>query len=121
MSERVRAGGLQAARSLYDFINDEALPGSGVAPEQFWSGLDRIVHDLAPVNRALLKKRNELQAAIDSWHRARRNQPQDLEAYKSFLREIGYLLPEGPDFSVSTSNVDAEIATLAGPQLVVPG
>jgi malate synthase len=110
-----------AARSLYDFIKDEALPGTGrLARSSSGRGLDRIVHDLAPVNGALLQKRDELQARIDAWHGERRDRPQELEAYKSFLREIGYLLPEGEDFSVSTSNVDAEIAATAGPQLVVP-
>ncbi len=120
MSERVETGNLLAARSLRDFVNDEALPGTGVSPEQFWSGLDGIVRDLAPINRELLQKRDRMQAAIDAWHRERRGRHFDLEAYKAFLRDIGYLLPEGPDFAVSTENVDPEIARIAGPQLVVP-
>ena len=105
---------------LHDFIEDEALPGTGVAPARFWPALDAIVHDLAPRNRVLLARRNELQARIDAWHRARRGQLLDPQAYQDFLREIGYLLPEGPDFAATTENVDAEISTIAGPQLVVP-
>jgi malate synthase len=94
MTERVRAGGLQAARSLYDFINDEALPGTGVSPEQFWSGLDRIVHDLAPVNRALLAKRDELQARIDVGTASAATRPQDLEAYKGFCARSAISCPK---------------------------
>ena len=120
MTERVRAGGLQVAPVLYDFINDEALPGTGVSPDQFWAGLDAIVHDLAPINRDLLAKRDRMQAEIDRWHRENRGKGFGFDAYRKFLRGIGYLLPEGPDFSVGTSNVDPEIASIAGPQLVVP-
>ena len=120
MTERVAVGGLKVARVLHDFVNDEALPGTGVAPEKFWSGLDSILEDLAPKNRALLAKRDRLQAEIDAWHRERRGKHFELSEYKAFLQKIGYLLPEGPDFSVSTANVDPEIAEIAGPQLVVP-
>ena len=119
-AERVQADGLHVARGLRDFVDDEALPGTGISPEAFWSGLDRIVHELAPRNRTLLEKRDRLQAEIDAWHRERRGQAFDLAAYKGFLRDIGYLLPEGPDFSVTTAHVDPEIAEIAGPQLVVP-
>ncbi|WP_286240273.1 malate synthase G [Neptuniibacter halophilus] len=120
MSQRVQSGGLQVAQALYDFVNNEALPGTGVTSEQFWAGFDAIVHDLAPKNRALLAKRDAIQEQIDSWHRERQGQAFDLNAYKEFLSEIGYLLPEGEDFTASTSNVDPEMATMAGPQLVVP-
>jgi len=120
MTERIQAGGLRIATPLYDFIDDEALPGTGVAAERFWSALGAIVRELAPRNRELLTLRDELQAKIDAWHLERRGQPLDLEAYKSFLGEIGYLLPEGDDFKAGTTNVDAEIARIAGPQLVVP-
>jgi malate synthase len=120
MTERVLVGGLSVAKVLYDFVNREALPGTGVAETAFWTRLDRIVHDLSPKNRALLKVRDEMQAKIDAWHQARKGQPFDLAAYKVMLAEIGYLLPEGPDFAVDTANVDAEIAHIAGPQLVVP-
>ena len=119
MSERVETHGLQVDRGLYDFVNDEALPGTGVDADAFWSGFAALVHDLGPKNRALLARRDELQAKIDQWHRDN-GAPTDLAAYEAFLREIGYLLPEGGDFRVSTSNVDPEIADVAGPQLVVP-
>ncbi|MBY3752384.1 malate synthase G [Azospirillum formosense] len=120
MTERIQVGGLQVATELHRFIENEALPGTGVTPEQFWSGLDAILHDLAPRNRALLAKRDALQAQIDEWYRSRRGQPLDRAAHTEFLKEIGYLLPEGPDFAVTTENVDPEISTTAGPQLVVP-
>jgi len=120
MSQRVQVGGLQVAKELYDFINTEALPGTGVEVEQFWSRFDSIVHDLAPRNRELLAKRDAIQAQIDAWHRDNRGDAFNFDAYKSFLQEIGYLLPEGEDFTATTENVDPEMATMAGPQLVVP-
>ena len=120
MTDRVNAGGLQVDKELYDFINDEALPGTGIAPETFWSGFDGLVHDLAPRNRELLAARDELQTRIDAWYRENRDQPIDLAEYKTVLQEIGYLVPEGEDFTVDTANVDPEISTIAGPQLVVP-
>ena len=120
MTERIETGGLQVDRELHDFINDEALPGTGVSPERFWSRLDRLIHDLAPRNRELLARRDELQRRIDAWYREHRDAPVDPAEYKTVLREIGYLAPEGGDFAVRTANVDPEIATVAGPQLVVP-
>ena len=120
MTDRIAAGGLRVDKKLYDFINDEALPGTGVSPDAFWSGFDRLVHGLSPRNRELLAKRDELQRRIDAWYQESRDQPIDLAEYKAVLREIGYLVPEGDDFTVSTANVDPEISTIAGPQLVVP-
>jgi malate synthase len=120
MTERIQAAGLRIAKPLYDFINDEALPGTGVAADRFWSALASIIRDLAPRNRALLARRDELQAKIDAWHLGRRGRLFDLAAYKSFLSDIGYLLPEGEDFAASTAQVDPEISSIAGPQLVVP-
>jgi malate synthase len=120
MTERVQAGGLQVAKVLFDFVTNEALPGTGVSAEQFWQGADALIHDLAPKNKALLAKRDALQAQIDAWHQARAGQAHDAAAYKAFLQEIGYLLPEPADFVVTTENVDDEIARMAGPQLVVP-
>jgi malate synthase len=120
MTERVQVGGLQVAKALYDFINNEAIPGTGIAADKFWAGAEAVINELAPKNRALLAKRDDLQAQIDAWHQARKGQAHDAVAYKSFLQEIGYLLPEPADFQATTQNVDDEIARLAGPQLVVP-
>ena len=119
MSDRVNAHGLEIAAELYRFVADEALPGTGVDAEAFWAGFGAIANELAPKNRALLAKRDDLQAKIDEWHRAN-GAPSDMAIYEQFLRDIGYLVPEGDAFSVSTDNVDPEIATIAGPQLVVP-
>src|SRR5690554_5992202 len=120
MSERIQIGDLQVAKILYDFINEQAIPGTGLDVTAFWAGVDTLIHDLAPRNRALLNKRDDLQAQIDAWHQQRAGQTHDAAAYKTFLQDIGYLLPEPADFKVTTENVDAEIATMAGPQLVVP-
>ncbi|MFK0087224.1 malate synthase G [Pseudomonas sp. NPDC090755] len=120
MTEHVQVGGLQVAKVLFDFVNNEAIPGTGVSVEQFWVGAEKIINDLAPKNKALLAKRDALQAQIDAWHQARKGQAHDAVAYKAFLQDIGYLLPEAADFQVSTQNVDDEIARMAGPQLVVP-
>ena len=120
MTDRVQVGGLQVAKVLFDFVNNEAIPGTGVSAEQFWKGADAVINDLAPKNRALLAKRDAIQAQIDAWHQARAGQAHDAVAYKAFLQEIGYLLPEPADFSITTENVDEEIARMAGPQLVVP-
>ncbi len=120
MTERVQTGNLSVAKTLFDFINNDAIPGTGIDVDQYWAQFDAIVHDLAPRNRELLEKREQLQAQIDGWHRERKGQAFNLEDYKTFLGEIGYLLPEGDDFQVTTENVDPEMATMAGPQLVVP-
>ncbi|HSG94738.1 MAG TPA: malate synthase G, partial [Afifellaceae bacterium] len=120
MADRVEAGGLSIAANLHEFINDEALPGTGIAPDQFWNAFAAIIDDLGPKNRALLEKRDELQATIDAWYLQHRGKPSDLTDYKQFLRDIGYLLPEGETFAIGTENVDAEIAAIPGPQLVVP-
>lgn len=120
MTERIQQGGLQIAASLFDLVNEQIAPGTGIEPAVFWQRFEEIVTDLAPKNAALLAKRDEIQQQIDDYHRARSGQAHDAQAYKHFLTEIGYLQPEGPDFKVSTRNVDAEIALQAGPQLVVP-
>ena len=120
MTERVQVGGLQVAKVLFDFVNNEAIPGTGIAADKFWEGAVAVIDELAPKNRALLAKRDQIQAQIDAWHQARAGQAHDAVAYKAFLEEIGYLLPEPADFQATTQNVDEEIARLAGPQLVVP-
>jgi malate synthase len=119
-TQRVSVHGLKIARILHDFVIQEVLPGTGIEASAFWLGLDRIIAHFAPFNRALLQRRDVLQARIDDWYRGRRGRPFDEAAHKAFLEEIGYLVPEGPPFKVDTANVDDEIAAVAGPQLVVP-
>jgi len=120
MSDRIEKYGLKIAQSLADFIDHEALPGTGVVPDNFWKGLSDLAHDFGPKNRSLVAHRELLQSQIDDWHSARKGQPHDAEAYKLFLSEVGYLVPEGADFEIETANVDPEIATISGAQLVVP-
>jgi malate synthase len=119
-TDRVVVGDLRVAQSLYDFITNDALPGTGVDPERFWAGVDKVVADLTPRNRELLARRDDLQSQIDRWHRQRVIGGIDAGEYKQFLTDIGYLLPEPADFTIATSGVDAEITETAGPQLVVP-
>ena len=118
MTQRILIEGLGVAEELAAFVRDEALPGSGIAPDAFWRGFSAMVHDLAPKNRALLARRDALQAEIDAWHR-QKGAPPDMAAYEAFLRGIGYIQPEGPAFAVNTQNVDPEIPAVSGPQLVV--
>ena len=120
MAERIVKHGLQVDARLVAFIETRALPGSGVTADTFWQGLAQAVALFGPQNRAALARRSALQQQIDDWFKARKGQPFDVAASDSFLREIGYIVPEGPDFSVVTTGVDPEIATLPGPQLVVP-
>lgn len=115
----MKVGSLQVASELYEFINSEALPGSDLEPEKFWSGFEKLVHDLTPKNKQLLARRDEIQSKINTWHREN-NQSFNFETYKSFLEEIGYLETEVEDFDIKTEGVDDEIAVQAGPQLVVP-
>jgi malate synthase len=118
MSKRIEKHGLQVDPQLVDFLEGQALPGTGVSVDAFWAGFSAIVHDLGPRNLALLEKREAIQGQIDAWHIA--NPSADAATYRAFLREIGYLIPEGDDFTIETANVDPEIASIAGPQLVVP-
>ena len=120
MPERVERNGLKVSQILADFIEDEALPESGVDTSVFWLELAALIAETTPRNRELLAKREELQTQIDDWHLRHRNQPHNHTVYKTFLEEIGYLIPEGEDFQIETQNVDPEIATVPGPQLVVP-
>ncbi|PSF05368.1 malate synthase G [Marinobacter fuscus] len=120
MTERVQVGGIQVAKNLYDFVNNEAIPGTGVDADKFWAEFDKIVNELAPRNRELLVKRDEIQEKLDTWNREHKGQKLDMAEYQAFLKQIGYLVDEPADFKISTANVDPEIATMAGPQLVVP-
>ena len=119
-TDRVVVGNLRVAQSLYDFITNEALPGTGIDPESFWAGADKVIADLTPRNQELLARRDELQEQIDRWHRQRIIGGIDPSEYAGFLTDIGYLLPAPADFTISPSGVDAEITSTAGPQLVVP-
>ena len=120
MNDRVQTGGLSVAAELFNFIENEALPGTGIASATFWSGLGALIADLAPKNLMLLEHRDELQREIDAWHVAQHGKPHDDAEYANFLRSIGYLMATGPDFEVDTDGVDPEIAAVPGPQLVVP-
>ena len=120
MSARTNIHGLQVATELYRFIEDQVLPGTGIASAAFWAGFDQIVADLAPKNAALLAERDRIQAAMDSWHRANPGPITDMAAYQGWLRKIGYLVDAPADVQATTANVDAELALQAGPQLVVP-
>ena len=118
--ELVDRKGLRVAKELATFLEEEALPGTGIDPDRFWTGFSALAHDFGPRNAALLQQREDLQVKINAWHIARRRQPHDREAYKAFLEQIGYLAREGKPFTVETTNVDPEIALVPGPQLVVP-
>ena len=120
MTDRIEIDGLQVASELKDFIDTRALPGTGVEPAAFWAGMSHLVHDLGPENRALLETRYRIQHQIDAWHIERKGLAHSHIEYRAFLQQIGYLLPEGKDFEIETDNIDAEIASVPGPQLVVP-
>ncbi len=120
MTEYVDAGGLEVASTLHELVRTEIAPGTGIAPDVFWSKLSAIVRTLGPGNRRLLDRRDTLQRQIDTWHQERPGQPIDGVAYRGFLEDIGYLVARGDSFRIDTANVDPEIAQLAGPQLVVP-
>ena len=109
MTERVSVGGLSVAKVLYDFVQNEAIPGTGVEADAFWAGAEQVITDLAPRNRELLSKRDEIQGKLDAWHSEHPGTGYDRAAYKEFLQEIGYLEPEPEAFSISTSGVDEEI------------
>ncbi|WOI44472.1 malate synthase G [Acidovorax sp. BLS4] len=120
MTDRTTVHGLQVATSLHRFVEDRVLPGTGVDSEAFWKGFSALVSDLAPRNIALLAERDRLQSELDTWHRANPGPVQNMAAYRAFLEQIGYLVPQPADVQATTANVDDELATQAGPQLVVP-
>ena len=112
--------GLKINSTLYEFINNEAIPGTGIDPENFWLKFEKIVHELAPINLDLLNKREEIQNKIDEWHKSRFDKDLSITEYKKFLKSINYIVEEKEDFIIGTSNTDIEITNIAGPQLVVP-
>ncbi|WP_244817660.1 malate synthase G [Caballeronia sp. Lep1P3] len=120
MNDMIQQHGLKVASSLAQFVQEEAIPGTGVDPAAFWQGFDALVHDLAPKNRALLAERDRLQGELDNWHRSHPGPVKDLRAYRKFLEDIGYIVPAPAHVQATTANVDREIAEQAGPQLVVP-
>ena len=120
MANRVEVGNLTVDERLYRLVRDEIAPGTGVKNDRFWKSLGTIIEELGPKNRALLVERDRLQEQIDRWHQERKDRSFDIEEYTNFLKEIGYIVPEGKNFRITTGNVDAEIAAIAGPQLVVP-
>src|SRR5262245_13928915 len=120
MTDYVERNGLRVSAGLAGMIEQDVMPGTGIDPVKFWGGFAALLDRLVPVNRELLERRDQLQRSIDEWHRARRGQPFDVASHEAHLEGIGYLVPEGADFRIGTQNVDAEIARLAGPQLVVP-
>lgn len=120
VTDRIERHGLQVATIMDDLVADKILPGTGVETDAFWQSFAAIIRDLAPKNKALLAEREDIQAKIDAWHLARQGQQIDASDYRAFLLEIGYLVPEGDDFKITTTKVDDEVATMAGPQLVVP-
>ena len=120
MGERISIGNLAIEKVLFDLVNGEIMPGTGVEPAAFWQGFEQILAALIPRNRELLAIRDDLQAKLDHWHQVNSTKPHDAQRYRQFLQQIGYLLDEGDDFEIETENVDEEIALLAGPQLVVP-
>ena len=116
----ITVNNLKVSGKLLKFVNEELLKDTNITPEKFWKGFDKSVHELAPKNKELLKKREYLQGKIDEWHKKNKSEVFNLDNYKKFLKEIGYLVDEGPDFKIETNNVDDEITKIAGPQLVVP-
>lgn len=120
MTDRISRNGLQIDRVLFEFIEEKALPGTGVAADDFWAGLSALAHEMGPRNAALLQQREDMQESIDNWHREHRDKPHDPAAYRAFLEVIGYLEKEGPDFQIETQNTDPEFSCVPGPQLVVP-
>ena len=116
----IKQGKLSVKKELLEFVNKELLPGVSIDPKNFWSGFDKAVHELFPINKKLISIRSEMQKKIDDWHIKNKGKQLDIKKYENFLKEIGYLVKEGSKFSIETKNVDSEISNIAGPQLVVP-
>ena len=121
MSDKyIKKGSLSVSTDLEAFFKSEVLPGLDLTEDHFWTSLENVINQFSPRNKKLLEIRESMQEQIDAWHLANPGQEKNLDIYKDFLKDIGYLLPEGEDFNISTDNVDPEIASIAGPQLVVP-
>ena len=116
----IKKNELQINSKLFDFVNNEIIPGTKIESEEFWTNFEKIVHELAPVNKKLIQKREEIQKKIDEWHKKRKSENFNLNEYKKFLIEIGYLVEKKENFKIKTKNLDSEISSIAGPQLVVP-
>ena len=116
----IKQGKLSVAKELLEFVNKELLPGLNIDPKNFWSGFDKAVHELSPINKKLISIRSEMQKKIDDWHIKNKGKQLDLKKYENFLKDIGYLVKEGSSFFIETKNVDSEISNIPGPQLVVP-
>ena len=118
--KKIAVNNLKVDNHLLNFINDEAIPHLGIDIKKFWDGFDKVVHELVPINRRLLKKRREIQKKISEWHLSKKGTDLNKKEYFTFLKSIGYIVEEKEEFKISTSNVDQEITSVAGPQLVVP-
>ena len=116
----IEKNNLKISQTLFDFVNNEAIPGTGLRPENFWDDFSKIIHELAPINKNLINKRSAIQKQIDTWHKSNRGKELDKKEYINFLKSIGYLFDEKEDFKIETTQVDREISSVAGPQLVVP-
>ena len=116
----IEKNGLKISNILFNFINNEVIPGTGIQPDKFWDGFEKIVHELAPINRSLIEKRENIQKKIDEWHKQKKGKEFSKKEYTEFLKSISYIVEEKEDFNIETANVDKEISSIAGPQLVVP-
>ena len=116
----VDKNGLKISSTLFEFINNEAIPNTGVKIDDFWNKFSKVVHEMTPINKKLIQKRENIQKKIDDWHKSRREKDFDKNEYVNFLKSIGYLIEEKNNFNIETSEVDEEISSIAGPQLVVP-
>ena len=118
--EYIETENIKIAKPLYDLVEQEIIPNTGINTNHFWTSFGSIINDLEPDNRSLLNKRKDIQNNINSWHDNQKSKRFNIEEYKTFLKDIGYLTPDAPDFQITTTNVDEEISSIAGPQLVVP-
>mgnify|MGYP001389716945 FL=1 len=116
----IEKNGIKINSKIFEFVNDEVIPGTNIKPEEFWNNFTKVALELAPINRNLIKKREDIQKKIDEWHKQNKEKDFDKKDYTEFLKSISYIVEEKEDFSIETKNVDNEISSIAGPQLVVP-